>query len=239
MTISHADSVHDASPLVFIAEDDIDLAQEVADCFDLYSFRTQITESWPELIKALQGADPDLILLDKQLGRVDAVARIGELRRETSAYIIVVTGYGSAADCIIGLELGADGFLTKPVSSRELVVRVRAVLRRKSDAAASSAGRWQVMLEDGAVQMPDGRRVLMAKPHLAVLDLLIGAGGKPLSRQALMVALEDDPAVPADREQMLTRILCDLRRGLAGVGAKGALRAFRNRGLAFLPATEA
>lgn len=224
------------SPLIFIAEDDLSLALEVADCFAQYSFRTQIADSWPRLIDALQHASPDLILLDKQLGRVDAVAHIAQLRRETAAHIIVVTGHGSPADCIVGLELGADGFLVKPVGSRELVVRVRAALRRSRDASPASPGEWRILPEAGVAEMPDGRRMPLPRPHLAVFGLLIAAYGSPLPRQALLAALEKEAfAPPADRERALTRILNDLRRGLAGVGAKGTLRALRSRGFAFLP----
>ncbi|WP_421993069.1 response regulator transcription factor [Roseococcus sp.] len=227
-----------ASPLICIAEDDAALAQEVAECFALYSFRTQIAGTWASLLATLRQSSPDVILLDKLLGPVDTVARIAELRQETSAQIIVVTGQGDEFDCVVGLELGADGFLMKPVGSRELVVRAKAALRRGHRASLPSdpPSDWRMM--NGVVQTPDGRRIALNAPHSIVLGLLIEGRGQPVPRQQLLAALTKADLRPTSRDRALTQILRDLRRQLARLGAGDALQVLRNRGWVFLANAE-
>lgn len=219
--------------LILIAEDDDALARELSEFFALYSFRTQVAPSWNGLMQTLRQSQPDLILLDKALGPVDTVARISQIRRETCARIIIVTGYGDEADCIIGLELGADGFLHKPVPPRELVARCKAALRR---ACRTPAGEWRVVQE--AVMTPDGRRVTLGRAHRAVLAQLIENPGRPVPRHQLMAALAEAEPQRANRDRALGHILRDLRRQLARLGAAGSLQAFRKRGWVFSPMLE-
>lgn len=159
-----------AAPFVLIAEDDQGFATEVQECFALYSIQARIAPTWPELVLAL-AQDPALILLDKRLGHTDTLARLGQIRGRTDAPILVVTGQGEAPDCIVSLELGADGYLAKPVGAKELVVRSRAAMRRPG----RPARRGDVRLDAATrtLHLADGREVNLSGPEAALLRRLL------------------------------------------------------------------
>lgn len=127
-----------AEPLVLVVDDDVALAAEVAECFQRYGFRVALAAGWEAAMAAIRRQQPDVILLDQHLAGVDAVSRIPLLRAETGAPILVVTANADVFDRIVGLERGADDFLVKPVTGRELVARVRVALRRRQAQAPSA-----------------------------------------------------------------------------------------------------
>lgn len=133
---------------------------------------------------------PDLVLLDLMLPVVSGTEVCRQLRTRTSTPIIMLTAKDSEVDVVVGLELGADDYVTKPYSSRELLARIRAVLRRRGDAEGADPG----ILEVGAVRMDveshvvtiGGVEVSMPLKEFELLEFLLRNSGRVLTRAQLI-----------------------------------------------------
>ncbi len=142
--------------------------------------------------------EPDLVLLDWMLPRVSGVEVCKEIRTKSSVPIIMVTAKGSEIDTVVGLEVGADDYITKPYRMRELVARMRAVLRRSEEVGDRSGGNAKAQLEPivvvGDVELnPDrhevkvrGGRVDLPLKEYDLLHYLMANAGRVLSRQQLI-----------------------------------------------------
>ena len=119
-----------ADPIVLIVEDDPMLAEEMSIALRRHGLAAVVAPDWETAIQHVASTPLDLIVLDQRLGSVDAVLRLPALRVLTRVPVLVLTANQAEADRILALETGADDFLLKPISGRELVARVRAHLRR-------------------------------------------------------------------------------------------------------------
>ena len=119
-----------ADPIVLIVEDDPMLAEEMSIALRSHGLAAIVAPDWETAIQHVASTPLDLIVLDQRLGSVDAVLRLPALRVLTRVPVLVLTANQAEADRILALETGADDFLLKPISGRELVARVRAHLRR-------------------------------------------------------------------------------------------------------------
>lgn len=135
---------------------------------------------------------PDLVVLDLRLPGISGLDVLREIRRESNVYVVVLSARAEEADKLVGLELGADDYVTKPFSPRELVARVRAVLRRQRDAAdvADAAG---TMCFDGIVVdvarhevTVDGRLVELTNLEFELLSAMAAAPGRVFTRRQLI-----------------------------------------------------
>src|SRR3954469_8851382 len=102
-------------------------------------FRVEVARDGAQALDCFDAVAPDLVLLDVMLPKVSGVDVCRELRRRSTVPIIMVTAKGGEIDTVVGLEVGADDYVTKPYRLRELVARMRAVLRRRSSEAAAVA----------------------------------------------------------------------------------------------------
>ena len=125
-------------PKILIVEDETIVADVVSRYLRRDGFQVVIASDGQAALDIAREQMPDLVLLDLMLPKVDGLEVCRRLRAMSSVPIIVVTAKGSEADRIVGLELGADDYVSKPFSPRELVARVRAVLRRTKTAAATT-----------------------------------------------------------------------------------------------------
>src|SRR5262245_52672656 len=119
---------------ILIVEDDMEIARTLRDFLDVAGFETSVVGDGSSALAAVRGDKPDLVVLDLGLPGIDGLDVARELRRTTTIPIVMLTARGEETDRIVGLELGADDYLVKPFSPKELVARVRAVLRRSSTA---------------------------------------------------------------------------------------------------------
>ncbi|MGE0510711.1 MAG: response regulator [Acidimicrobiia bacterium] len=133
---------------------------------------------------------PDLVVLDLRLPGIDGFDVLREIRRTSSAYVIVLTARSDEIDTLIGLELGADDYITKPFSPRELVARVRAVLRRRreGDAGSDDAMRFDGLVIDVERHevCVDDARVDLTSLEFELLAALASAPGRVFSRRQLI-----------------------------------------------------
>jgi two-component system response regulator CpxR len=148
---------------------------------------------------ALEGSF-ELIVLDLMLPSLDGFALLKQLRARSRVPVLMLTARGEDVDRIVGLDLGADDYLAKPFNPRELVARIRAILRR---AQAPSKGRLEVngvAIDPGARSvMCEGREIEMTTLEFDILEVLMRAAGHVVSRDVLMESMYNRKATPFDR----------------------------------------
>ncbi|MCW2724672.1 MAG: two component transcriptional regulator, winged helix family [Frankiales bacterium] len=175
---------------VLVVEDEVSIAEPLAYMLEREGFEVSLAATGPAALDEFARAGADLVLLDLMLPGLSGTEVCRTLRQTSSVPIIMLTARDSEIDKVVGLELGADDYVTKPFSHRELVARIRAVLRRGAEAedTATSA------LEAGPVRMDvDRHRVTVAGAavqlplkEFELLELLLRNAGRVLTRQQLI-----------------------------------------------------
>lgn len=160
----------------------------------------------------------DLVLLDLVLPGDDGLTIARELRAGYNPGIIMVTGVADEVERIIGLEVGADDFVTKPLNLRELLARIRSVLRRVGDRRkplethARFAG-WSLDLQSRELERElDGERIALTAQEFKLLELLVRSAGRDLTRRELFAAISSKAWRPSDRT--IDGAISNLRRKL-------------------------
>jgi two-component system response regulator BaeR len=181
-----------------IVEDEAKLAKLLEDYLRASGFETQSVADGREVLPAIQRKRPDLILLDLMLPGKGGLEVFKEVRAEGDVPIIMVTALVEEVDRLIGLELGADDYICKPYSPREVVARVKAVLRRGSrteDAASHGltmdSSRYEAML--------DGKALDLTPVEFRLLNTLASRPGRIFPRGELLDSLYADHRVVSDR----------------------------------------
>ena len=153
---------------ILLIEDEEEIAELLRHYFEREGFRLLHADSGEAGMNRLQERDPRIILLDIGLPGIDGIELCREIRRKNDIPVIMLTARDSEVDKIVGLEIGADDYVTKPFSPRELVARVKAVLRRSEERPVSpktievggfavDSGRRQVSTPSGEVVRPTAR----------------------------------------------------------------------------------
>ena len=156
-------------------------------------------------LRAVLASHPvDLILLDQRLPDADGLVLARELRADSDVGIIIITGFGQPVDRILGLELGADDYVAKPVDLRELLARIRSVLRRRSPRPADtpealSFEGWNIDPSARRLIAPDGGVVELTSGEFDLLMVFVRQPNRVLSRDAIMDALHHRETGPYDR----------------------------------------
>jgi len=214
---------------VLIVEDEPKLASLVADYLKAAGYEAHCIENGLEVVSWVKANAPDLVVLDLMLPGRGGLEVCKELRTFTDLPIIIVTARVEEVDRLIGLEAGADDYLCKPFSVRELVARVKALLRRPRVSAATAAG--LVIDETSHKVSLDGKDIELTPVEFRLLAALAAAPGRVFSRDGLLEKLYADHRVVTDRTvdahvKNLRRKLeevrpgSDLVRSIYGVGYK-------------------
>ncbi len=218
-------------PIILIADDDAMLARELAETFEDHSIASRVCGTWSALLAVLDGWQPDLIILDQRLGSQDTLLMLPALRQQTAAPVLFFTGNRSEADRVIGLELGADDFLLKPIAARELVARVRAHLRRSRRREAAPAGTWRIVPAERKVCSPDGAVVPLTSAEYDLLAILAASPGQPIDRPTLTREVLRRPLGADDRS--LDKLVHQIRRKIGHGDAGEVIVSVRNLGYVF------
>ncbi len=175
-----------------VVEDDADIVELLTHYLERDGFRVDSLEDGRAALQRLESERYDVMILDLQLPGLDGLAVCREARRDARTRdlpILILTARGDETDRVVGLELGADDYVVKPFSPKELMARVRAVLRRAERAAAPPpavrVGEVEIDRERHVVQ-ERGRAVHLTAKEFALLLALIDAHGRVLSRQQLL-----------------------------------------------------
>ncbi len=179
------------SPTVLLVEDEVELVRVLRDYLERAGFRVQTASTGPEAVSQFQHGSPDLVLLDLNLPGMDGLDVARAMRRGSNVPIIMVTARVDEADRLVGLELGADDYIVKPFSPKELVARVRAVLRRAQQPPevpeVLRAGEVTVDLTRHTVEV-SGRRVDLTPSEFGLLAALVREPGRAFTRLQLLEA---------------------------------------------------
>ncbi len=187
-------------PRVMIVEDEAELAGVLADYLAREGCATEVVGDGARAMDALRGALPDLVLLDVMLPGMDGVAILRELRTFSDVPVILATARVEEIDRLIGLELGADDYVCKPYSPREVVARVKAVLRRARGAGATGPATREVEIDSAArLVRVRGRRVELTPREFRLLEALAARPGRVFSRSQLLDLLSADSLDVSDR----------------------------------------
>ena len=184
---------------VLVVEDDPALQRMILNYFVENNIRTLVASNGQEMVDHLGGAEVNLVILDLRLGLEDGLDLLRKVRLSSEVPVIIITGHRlDEIDQVVGLELGADDYLTKPFNLRELLARVRAILRRFDVGRAApprdpERGRfrfsgWQLDRRSRQLTDPSGVPVALTKGEYAMLLAFLEAPQRPLSREQLLQA---------------------------------------------------
>lgn len=179
---------------ILVVDDEVKILRLARDYLEHAGFAVLTTETGPDALAAARQARPDLIVLDLGLPDLDGLDVTRALRKESNVPIIMLTARGDESDKLVGLELGADDYLTKPFSPKELVARVRAVLRR-TDNAQSTPGRELIRIADLTLDLPRMRATVDQQPieltptEFELLAALASQPGRIFTRAQLLDAV--------------------------------------------------
>jgi two-component system OmpR family response regulator len=186
-------------PTCLVVEDDRTLRHLVMNYLEEHGIRTISASGREEVAGLLAREEPSLVILDLRLGQEDGLDLLREIRSHSDIPVIITTGHRrDEIDRVVGLELGADDYITKPFGLRELLARIRAVLRRREAGQAAVQrdpergrcrfGGWQLDRRSRRLSDSSGIPVALTKGEYALLIAFLDAPQRPLSREHLLQA---------------------------------------------------
>jgi DNA-binding response OmpR family regulator len=225
----------EAKPTVLIVDDDRGLCAMLEEYLGPEGFVTRTAITGPAGLEELARDSVDLVVLDVMLPELSGFEVLRRIRTTSRVPVIILTARGEEVDRVVGLELGADDYLAKPFSPRELVARIRAVLRRTPGEAPATEGG---MLSCGPVQLDlRARRATVGEydleltaAELRILELLVRADTRTVTREELMMQALGRRLLPTDRS--LDTHVSNLRRKLARRTARVSVQSVRGTGYA-------
>ena len=191
---------------IAVLDDEADITRLLASYLQAQGFRVSQTHDGATLRRLMADDPAQLVLLDLGLPGEDGFAIARELRERWRCGLVIVTGRGDAVDKVVGLEVGADDYVTKPFDLRELLARIKAVLRRTLPAPAPGAARpkhrfadWELDVAARRLLDPERREVPLTSGEFDLLSVLVEHAGRVLSRDFLLEHTRGREAGPFDR----------------------------------------
>jgi two-component system response regulator RegX3 len=196
--VEHPNADEGRPPTILLAEDEESFVDALVIGLGHEGFQVVVARDGKEALSLFDEAQPDLVLLDLMLPKLSGIDVCRSIRTRSTVPIIMVTAKGTEIDTVVALEVGADDYVTKPYRLRELVARIRAVMRRAPDAAERAGGRGgraeNATAESGQVLVdPDRRRVYvrgdevqLRRKEFELLRLLVENSGRVLTRDVLI-----------------------------------------------------
>lgn len=184
----------DPTTTVLVVEDEDSFVDALTVGLAREGFRVQVARDGAQALDLFEAVQPDLILLDVMLPKVSGIDVCRQIRARSKVPIIMVTAKGSEIDTVVGLEVGADDYVSKPYRLRELVARMRAVLRRAPEPRVPADAEEGGVLEVGDVALDPGRHevvirgeeVALPLKEFELLTILLENAGRVLSRDVLI-----------------------------------------------------
>ena len=188
---------------ILLIDDDAELCSLLSQLLKREGFEAECVHEGHRGLEEALKAKADLVILDVMLPGLDGFEILRRLRQQSRVPVLMLTARGEDVDRIVGLELGADDYLPKPFNPRELVARIRAILRRYEPRPPAAGGTLEVngvALDPGTREVRvSNRPVELTTFEFDILELLMRAAGRVLSRDALMEHLYNRKATPFDR----------------------------------------
>ncbi len=193
---------------ILVVDDDAEVRKVVQRDLEKQGYRVSVATNGQSMRGCLPNNDIALVLLDLVMPGEDGLELTRYLRNNYPVGIIILTGRGDTVDRVVGLEMGADDYLAKPFELRELLARIRSVLRRtKAEAAAAvvgqqdivSFGGWELNLGTQALTAPDKSDVALTAAEFSLLAALVRSPTRVLSRDTLLDLVKTGEAIAFDR----------------------------------------
>jgi two-component system response regulator RegX3 len=180
---------------ILLVEDEVSITEPLAAALEREGFDTRVAGTAGDALEQAGQLQPDLVLLDVMLPDGSGYDVCRELRRSSKVPIIMLTARGEEADRVIGLELGADDYVVKPFSAREVTARIRAVLRRAESAAPEGGGAieiGEIRLDPAKREVRRGGKALeLSRKEYDLLELLMRDAGTVIKRERLIEQVWD------------------------------------------------
>jgi two-component system, OmpR family, phosphate regulon response regulator OmpR len=234
---------------VAVVDDEDDLRRSVSEYLELQGFTISQAADGPGLRALLAAGSIDLVLLDLRMPGEDGISILRGVREHFGVPVIMVTAIGDPIDRIVGLEVGADDYVVKPFELRELLARIRTVLRRAAASSVITApvrrevgpapdrvrlGRLELDLAARRLLEPDGKEVPLTSMEFDLLNVLLRNPNRVLSRDQLLAQAHNDSWEPFDRsiDIRIARLRKKVERDPAN---PEAIRTVRGVGYMFVP----
>jgi two-component system OmpR family response regulator len=199
------DDEREHQKLIAIVEDDPDVARVIEQVLGDFSFRTVWCRNAADLLCRLRSLGPDLCIIDLGLPDMDGIELMQRVRTQSACGILILTGRVYVSDRVMGLELGADDYVLKPFEPRELVARVRSILRRHEaapDGSVSDQRRiaafsgWRFNVGNNTLHAPNGEKSLLSTSEANLLKVFVNNPNRILQREQLLGSRD---LAPTDR----------------------------------------
>jgi two-component system response regulator CpxR len=218
---------------ILLIDDDVELCAMLTEYLGRYGFHVRAVHRGDTGLKAALEKRYALVLLDVMLPGLDGFEVLRRLRAESPVSVLLLTARGEDVDRIVGLEIGADDYLSKPFNPRELLARMRAILRR-SHSAAPAPEQTVLRVEDlelnraARTVLQDGKKIELTDVEFALLEALMCAPGKVVAREEISESVLGRKFHPFDRS--LDMHVSRLRRKLSGQGGEERVKTIRGMG---------
>ena len=233
----------DDSAQVVLVEDDPSFAEELVEFLEAHGLSVHWLNSVQDVVTTVLRLQPDVVVLDQFVAGRDSLLLLPELRRRYRGGLLVLTGNQDVTDRILALETGADDFVAKSLGPREMLARLRAVLRRVRPAPSTPASMaspatpigpaWQIDLLRHQVRAPDGSMLRLTGAEFQALVFLAQRAGRVVSREEVSETVLDRPFSALDRS--VDNLVSRLRKALeTHFVDEPVIRSVRGRGYVFL-----
>jgi len=219
---------------ILLVEDDVELAELIQDYLSCYEFSVEVVHDGSQAVSRIINDQPDLVILDLMLPGKDGISICKEVRADYSKIIIMLTASSESIDHILGLEIGADEFIHKPVEPRVLLAHVRALIRRQQipqkiiEPVKTQLGKLEINTSDRLVKV-DGIIVDLLNNEYELLLLLFRNIGKIITRDDIFKRLKGIEYDGASRFSDI--LISQLRNKLSIDGISGNhIKTVRNKG---------
>ena len=182
---------HEPGKLIAIVEDDPDVARVIEQVLRDFSFDTLWCRTGADLLRRLRSQSPDLCIIDLGLPDMDGIEAMQRVRTQSSCGILILTGRAHVSDRVMGLELGADDYMLKPFEPRELVARVRSILRRREAAdqpakLVAEFDGWRFNVGNNTLHAPTGEEHVLSTAEADLMKVFVQNPNRILQREKLM-----------------------------------------------------
>jgi two-component system phosphate regulon response regulator OmpR len=229
---------------IVVVDDEPDLRETVAEYLSMHGYRVTPASGGPEMRQVIEASPADLVILDINMPGEDGLSLARHLREHTRVGIMMLTAAGAVVDRIVGLEMGADDYIAKPVDLRELLARVKSVLRRTTAATAEPEveadpdkvpfGRCFLNLAAHKLQEADGTEVALTSMEFDLLQAFARHPNRVLTRDQLLDLAHNRDWEPFDRSIDIR--IARIRRKVEVDPAKPqAIKTMRGAGYMFVP----
>lgn len=188
---------------VLLVDDDIELVELLRDYLEKEGFAVASAQDGATGVRTALSGEHDIVLLDVMMPGMNGIQALAQIRAKSAVPVIMLTACGDDADRIVGLELGADDYVPKPCTPRELVARIRAILKRAAlpatpTASSIVAGELTVWPSQRRVELA-GKRLDLTSTEFNLLEILARHAGHPVSKDDLSREALGRPLTPFDR----------------------------------------